>query len=61
MWDRILAVVSLASLAAFVGVLIWYIAEIDLTVITIAVLVMAAVDFYLLTFRAPPKDEQPTD
>ena len=61
MWDRILAALSLASLAAFVGVLIWYIAEIDLTIITIAVLIMTAIDFYLLTVKSPSKDERPTD
>lgn len=61
MLDRFLAVISLASLVAFVSVLIWYIAEPDLTIITIAVLLLAAIDFYLLTFRSPSRDEPPTD
>lgn len=61
MWDRILAVLSLASLAAFVSVLIWYIAEIDLTIITIAVLIMAALDFYLLTVRSQSDEGRSTD
>lgn len=52
MWDRILAVISLASLAAFAGVLIWYIAEIDLVIITVGVLILAAIDFYLLTVQS---------
>ena len=50
--DRFLAAISLASLVAFVGVLVWYIAEVDLTIITIAVLILAAIDFYLLTMKS---------
>ena len=61
MWDGILAALSLASLAAFVGVLIWYIAEPDLTIITIAVLILAAIDFYLLTVRAQSDGGRATD
>ena len=61
MWDRILAALSLASLAAFVGVLIWYVAEIDLVIITIGVLILAAIDFYLLTVRAGSDQRRSTD
>ena len=61
MFDRFLAAISLASLAAFVSVLIWYIAEIDLVIITIAVLIMAAVDFYLLTVKSPSDGGPPTN
>jgi hypothetical protein len=61
MWDRILAALSLASLAAFVGVLIWYIAEIDLVIITIGVLILAAIDFYLLTARSRSDQGRSTD
>lgn len=49
MFDRILAAVSIASLVAFMSVLVSYIAELDLTIITVVVLAMAVVDFYLLT------------
>ena len=52
MWDRFLAALSLASLAAFAGVLIWYIAEIDLVLITVGVLILAAIDFYRLTAKS---------
>lgn len=61
MWDRLLAVLSLASLVAFVSVLIWYIAEPDLTIITIAVLIMAAIDFYLLTVKSSSDEGRSTD
>lgn len=61
MWDRLLAVISLASLVAFVSVLIWYIAEPDLTIITITVLIMAAIDFYLLTVKSQSDQGRSTD
>ena len=60
MLDKFLAAVSLASLVAFVAVLIWYIAEPDLTIITIAVLILAAFDFYLLTAKSSSDGEPPT-
>ena len=59
MFDRFLAAISLASLVAFVSVLIWYIAELDLAIITIAVLILAAIDFYLLTVKSPSDGAPP--
>jgi len=60
MLDKALAAISIASLAVFVGVLIAYISEIDLMVVSVVVLVMAAYDFVLLT-RSPQSGERPAD
>jgi ABC-type antimicrobial peptide transport system permease subunit len=56
MLDKVLATIALASLIVFVGVLITYIDEIDLTIVSVVVLIMAAYDFFLLN-RARPKPE----
>ena len=53
MLDKVLAAISLACLITFVAVLIGFVAEVDLTIITVVVLIMAAVDFYLLTVKEP--------
>lgn len=58
MLDKVLAALSIACLIAFVSVLVTYIDEIDLTIITAVVVIMALVDFYLLTMR-PKSDGQP--
>ena len=58
MLDQALAVISLACLVAFVGVLIVYIAEIDLTLVSVVVVVLAAYDFFLLTRPQPKPDER---
>lgn len=55
--DRILAALSIAALIAFMSVLITYVRELDLTIITIIVLLMAVFDFYLLTRRPTKSDE----
>jgi hypothetical protein len=57
MLDKVLAVISLAGLITFVSILMVYVAEIDLTIITVVVLIMAVFDFYLLT-RSPPKSDR---
>jgi hypothetical protein len=49
MLDKVLAILSLAGLYGFMGLVISYIAEPDLIIITVAVLLMAAYDFYRLT------------
>jgi hypothetical protein len=54
MLDKALAAISIASLVAFVSVLIVYIGEIDLIVVSAVVLALAAYDFFLLT-RSPPQ------
>lgn len=54
MLDKVLATIALASLIVFIGVLITYIDEIDLTIVSVVVLIMAAYDFFLLN-RSQPK------
>lgn len=56
MLDRFLAAISIAFLIAFMGVLVVYIGETALTVITVVVLLMAIADFYLLTRRRAEPD-----
>ena len=61
MLDKALAAISLACLVAFVGVLIAYIAEIDLVVVTVVVVVLAAYDFFFWTQPQPRSEERATD
>ena len=58
MLDKALAAISIAGLVAFVSVLIVYIGELDLIVVSVVVLAMAAYDFFLLT-RSPPQSGEP--
>ena len=51
MFEKVLAVIALLTLAAFVGVVVWFVPELDLAIVSIVVLGMAAFDFYLMTFR----------
>lgn len=55
MFDKLLALVSITSFAAFVSILIYYVTEPDLTIICIVVILMAFFDFFLLT-RSKPKN-----
>lgn len=57
MLDKALAAIAIACLVAFVGVLIVYIAEVDLVVVSVVVLLMAAYDFVLLN-RSPPDSSE---
>jgi hypothetical protein len=57
MFDKLLALISVASLIGFIGILIYFVAEPDLTIICMIVLVMAVFDFYLLTKSKPPETE----
>ena len=56
MLDKALAAIAIAALIGFMGVLITYVREVDLTVVSIVVLIMAAYDFYLLN-TAPPQSK----
>ena len=58
MLDKALAALSIASLVAFVSVLIVYIGEVDLVVVSVVVLVMAAYDFVLLNRSQPDSGER---
>lgn len=46
MLDVVLAVFSLALLTLFMGIVVWYIAVPDLTIIVVLVLLLAAYDFW---------------
>lgn len=46
MLDRVLGIFSLALLFGFMGVVVWFIAVPDLTIIVLFVLAMAAYDFW---------------
>ena len=56
--ERLIAVIALACLVGFMAIVLGFVTEPDLIVITIIVLVMAGYDFYLQLFRKPkdPKD-----
>jgi hypothetical protein len=56
MLDRLLALCSIVGLIAFMGIVVAYVAEPDLAIITAVVLVMAVIDFFLLT-RKPKADK----
>ena len=57
MLDKALATIAIACLIAFVSVLITYVEEIDLTIVSVVVLLMAAYDFFLLnTAKTNPDD-----
>ena len=57
MLDKVLATISILSLIVSVGVVVWFVPEPDLIIITIIVLAMAVFDFYLLTFRKENSDD----
>jgi uncharacterized protein YqgC (DUF456 family) len=51
MIDRALAIVSLAGLAAFLAVVVIYVPDVDLAIVTLLVLALAAYDFFASAFR----------
>ena len=61
MLDKVLAVFSLGCLVAFMAIVVYYIAEPDLTIVTVVVLLMAAYDFYRLNTIDKPRPPRATD
>lgn len=51
MIDKVLAAASVACLIAFMAIIIWFVPDPDLVIVTIMVLAMAVYDFYRETFR----------
>lgn len=51
MIDKALAAISVACLIGFLGIIVWFVPDIDLIIITIGVLAMALYDFYRETVR----------
>ena len=60
MSDEILAALSFAGLAAFLMVVVVYVREIDLSIVIIGVLVLAAYDFWT-TLRKPKTTNASSD
>ena len=50
MIEKALAAASLACLVGFMAIIVWFVPDVDLIVVTVAVLAMAAYDFYRETF-----------
>jgi hypothetical protein len=61
MLDKFLAALSLSCLIAFMLFVVYYIAEPNLTIITLVVLVMATYDFYRLNTTDKPKAPDRTE
>ncbi len=59
MLDKLLALISIICFAGFVGILVYYVREPDLTVICVVVVAMALVDFFLLTRTGSGGDTEP--
>ena len=59
MLDRVLAAISILFLIAFLAVLVGFVREPDLTIIIVVVVIMALIDFYLLTKSAPDSKSGP--
>ena len=57
MLDKVLTIVAILSLFASVGVVVWFVPEPDLAIVTVIVLVMVVFDFYLQTFRKKNSDD----
>ncbi len=57
MMDKIFAAVSLIMLFGFVGVVIGFVAEVDLAIVVIIVLLMASYDFWKTLWRGNGKSD----
>ena len=44
--DKILAALSLVAFVIFTGIVVWWVREIDLIIVVVAVIFMAAFDFW---------------
>lgn len=53
MLDKFLVAVSLVALVAFCGVVVGFVAEPDLVIVTVLVLALAINDFWITVFRSP--------
>ena len=46
MIDKLLAVISMACLAGFIGILVYFVGEVDLGIVCVLVVLMAFYDFF---------------
>ncbi len=57
MLDKVLAIVAITTLFAFVGVVVWFVPDPALATVNIIVLAMVVYDFYPQTFRKKNSDD----
>jgi len=55
--DRMVALTALAGLIVFVAVLIWFVQEVDLTIIIVGSLALACFDFFTTLFKPKKADD----
>jgi hypothetical protein len=55
MLDKLIGVIALLTLAAFLGVVIVFVPEIDLTIVLLFTIALAAFDFYWAEIRGNGK------
>jgi len=55
--DRIIALTALAGLIVFVSVLVWFVREVDLTIIIVGSLALACFDFFTTLFKPKKADD----
>lgn len=56
MLDKALAAISIALFLGFMGIVIYFVKEVDLTLIVVAVLIMAVYDFWGATRQNGKKE-----
>ncbi len=60
MFEKIIVLVSMVALIAFCGVVVGYVAEPDLVIITALMLALASHDFWISVFKTDGKPELDT-
>lgn len=51
MIDKLIGLVAFATLAGFMGIIVWFVPEPDLAIVVFVVLAFAGYDFYSSTIR----------
>lgn len=59
--NHALAIFSLAVFIAFLGIIVYFVAEVDLAIVVVIVVAMAAFDFYRTAFRRNSGSPTPDD
>lgn len=57
MLDKILATISLLALISFMGIVVVYVKELDLTIVIVVVLIMATYDFWITFHNKKTKNK----
>jgi hypothetical protein len=58
MFDKVLVIIAMLTVVVSVGVVIWFVPEPDLTIISSIVMLMMVFDFSSLLFRKENSDDQ---